>query len=432
MTVVAAVLLAFFGSFAAAQSQEAVTPVTVYFFWGDGCPYCLYESRFLDALQTRYPHVEVAAYEVWFNEENRALLFEMAKKHGFEVSGVPVTIIGDSYWVGFNDRIAYAIEQAVVKHGRTDAPGSAETGVPAADAAPAEVQPSGEGSGEEAASPDPVISLPLVGDMSLANTPLFVTTLLIAFVDGFNPCSLWVLSLLLALVIHSRSRKKLLVVGITFLVMTSLVYGAFIVGLFGVFQFTHLAPWIRIAIATLTLLIAVVNIRDYFSEDKQFTLAIPEKHKRPLYERMRAILRTETLGQTFWMTATMSAGIAVVEFPCTAGFPVLWTNILSHHKVTSFEFVSLLLVYLVVYLLDELLLFLAALITLRVTKLEERHGRLLKLGAGVIMLFLSLALLFKPELMWSLAGSLQVFGLAFVTMAAVHAVYTRLRPSLRQ
>ena len=51
-----------------------------------------------------------------------------------------------------------------------------------------------------------------------------------ALVDGVNPCSLWVLTMLLALVLHSGSRRRVMAVGGTFLLVTSLMYGLYIVG----------------------------------------------------------------------------------------------------------------------------------------------------------------------------------------------------------
>lgn len=82
------------------------------------------------------------------------------------------------------------------------------------------------------AEPDPApaaparsstLTLPLIGPVDLATQSLALSTAIIAFVDGFNPCSLWVLSVLLALMLHTDSRKKVLIIGLLFLTVTSLV-----------------------------------------------------------------------------------------------------------------------------------------------------------------------------------------------------------------
>jgi hypothetical protein len=64
----------------------------------------------------------------------------------------------------------------------------------------------------ETVQPD-IIMLPLIGAIDLSRQSLLVSTLLISFVDGFNPCSIWVLTMLLAITLHSGSRKKIIIVG---------------------------------------------------------------------------------------------------------------------------------------------------------------------------------------------------------------------------
>src|SRR4030042_2071780 len=64
-------------------------PVTVYFFWGDGCPHCAAEKPFLENLTRRYPNVEVREFEVWNSPENRDLFYKVAASLGFEPRAVP-------------------------------------------------------------------------------------------------------------------------------------------------------------------------------------------------------------------------------------------------------------------------------------------------------------------------------------------------------
>ena len=78
---------------AAAPAQEAELPI--YFFWGDGCPHCADEKPFLKDLAAREPRITLYEYEIWYNKTNLKLLEKMAETMGFEVKGVPTTIIGE-------------------------------------------------------------------------------------------------------------------------------------------------------------------------------------------------------------------------------------------------------------------------------------------------------------------------------------------------
>jgi uncharacterized membrane protein HdeD (DUF308 family) len=107
----------------------------------------------------------------------------------------------------------------------------------------------------------------------------------------------------------------------------------------------------------------------------------------------------------------MAAGISLVELPCTAGFPVIWAGILRSQGVEGAAFGALLALYLLIYVLDELILFGAVVVTMQVTRFEERHGRLLKLVGGAVMLALGVVLLVAPQLMEDLvAATLVILG----------------------
>jgi cytochrome c biogenesis protein CcdA/glutaredoxin len=400
--------------------------VPIYFFWGDGCPHCATEKPFLDELAARYPEVEIRSYEVWHDLEARQVFFDMADSLGFEASGVPVTIIGNRHWVGFHESLKEEIDAAVVGCIQTTCPDPG-LGIISGIDAPARgpvvtVEGSAEGKGD-------VLVLPVIGAVDLGARSLGFSTAVIAFVDGFNPCSLWVLSILLALVIHSGSRKKTLLVGLTFLLVTTSVYVLFIVGLFKVFTFVSFVGWIQIAVAAVALGFALINIKDYFWYKEGISLTVSDKHKPKLYRDIRSLLAPgKSILALIGATIVMALGISLVELPCTAGFPVLWTNLVAAQGVDSLTFALLLGLYMVIYLLDELIVFVTVVITLRASRLEEKHGRLLKLVGGVVMLALAVVLLVDPDLMNNISSSLSIFGVAFGAAGLVLLVHRKILP----
>jgi thiol-disulfide isomerase/thioredoxin len=430
----------------ASNPSQSGQPVTIYFFWGDGCPHCAAAEPFLADLAGRYPSVTIRDYEVWYHEENREPLIKMAAKFGFEPSGVPTIFVGDRYWVGFGeDTIGAEIEATVaacIQLGCPDAGSGVIT--PAATAAPtpvamptAEVAVVGSPPGETTtAASQPSggaaagsLSLPFLGSVDLATQSLALSTALIAFVDGFNPCSLWVLGILLALTLHTGSRKKVFIIGLVFLTVTSLVYALFIAGLFTMFTIVSFAPWIRIVIALVALFFAAVNIKDYFWYKAGISFTIADEKKPGLYKSMRRVLSAgDSMPALIGATIVMSAGASLVEFSCTAGFPVLWTNLLAAQGVTALTFAALLGLYMVIYQLDEIAIFMAAVVSLRASKLEEKQGRILKLVGGMLMLTLAVVMLVNPNLMNRVTTSLLVFAVAFAAAGLVLLVHRVILP----
>ena len=398
--------------------------VVVYFFWGDGCPHCAKAKPFLEELSQRYPQVEVRMYEVWHDEENLALFDKMATAHGFKAASVPTTLIGTQYWEGYNDTISAQIETAVegcLENACVDAGAGVVPGVPLEQPVTEEQQPSQQSD---------VIKIPFIGEVNLAGQSLWISTALIAFIDGFNPCSLWVLSILLALTLHTGSRKKVLLIGLIFITVTAAVYALFIAGLFTVLSIVSFVGWIQVVVALIALFFGAVNIKDYFFYKEGLSFTIDDKHKPGIYQRIRRVMDTS---QSFWglagATVVMAAGVSLVEFSCTAGFPVLWTNLLSAQNVAPLSFALMLLLYLVIYQIDELAIFFTAVFTLKASRLEEKQGRILKLIGGTLMLTLAAVMVINPALMNNLSSSLLIFGIAFAVAGLVLLLHRKILPA---
>src|SRR5690554_2450017 len=135
------------------------------------------------------------------------------------------------------------------------------------------------------------------------------------------------------------------------------------------------------------------------------------------------------MGHTLWRIPRackeirMSAAwLSQVELPCTAGFPVVWSSLLAESGVEGSTFAGLLAAYLLVYLLDKILVLAVAIVTLRMSRMQETHGRTLKLVGGMVMLALGIVMLVAPGMMESLGGSLLVIGLALAGALGVLAV----------
>ncbi len=437
------VMLGFSGlpAHAAAPAQQ-IEPVAIYFFWGDGCPHCAAAKPFLAGLEEKYPSATVRAYEVWHDEANQNLFIQMAAKYGFEPTAVPTIFIGDRNWVGYAEEpYAREIEEAVaacVSAGCPDAgagviePLPAPTGVnlPAADSLVAGAAAAAPSQNAPAVASS-VISVPFLGEIDLGAQSLILSTALIAFVDGVNPCSLWVLSVLLALTIHTGSRRKVFIIGAVFLTVTSLVYALFIAGLFTMFTVLDWVPWIQALVAAVALFFAVINIKDYFWYKEGISLTIADEQKPGLYRNMRRVLQAgDSLPALIGAAVVMSAGASLVEFSCTAGFPMLWSNLLAAQGVTTATFVLLLLLYMLIYQIDEIIIFTGAVVGLRASKLEEKQGRILKLFGGMLMLVLAIVMLVNPALMNSLSATLWIFAIAFGAALLVLLVHRKLLPAL--
>jgi cytochrome c biogenesis protein CcdA len=273
-----------------------------------------------------------------------------------------------------------------------------------------------------------VIDVPIVGRVEVGNTSLLVSTVLIALVDGFNPCSLWVLSILLALVLRTGSRRRLLAIGGTFLFVTTLLYGLYMAGIYGFLSFAANLEWVRLAMAAIALGFGFINLKDYFWFRRGPSLTISDEQKPWLYQRMRSVAASDkALPAALAGTALLAVGVSILETPCTAGYPLLWANLVTEQNVGLAGAIPLFALYMLVFLLDELVVFGLAVFAMRAMKLEERAGRLLKLVGGVVMIALAATLVFAPEAMSSVNGALAVFGIAIGAVLCILGVEWAMR-----
>jgi hypothetical protein len=169
-----------------------------------------------------------------------------------------------------------------------------------------------------------------------------------------------------------------------------------------------------------------VNIKDFFIFEQGLTLSIPESKKPDIFRRTRGILAAENLPAMMIATALLAIAANFYELLCTAGFPMVYTRLLTLADLSPAGRYAYLAAYTVIYVLP-----LAAIVavfagTLGARKLTEREGRLLKLMSGAMMLGLGALLLLAPE--WiSQAGI--AFGLmavaVFITLVAERLTRSR-------
>ncbi len=372
----------------------------LWFFWGDGCEMCEEAMLWVKELERTYIGLEVQSREVWFDQEAQDLYLAMLEEREEKASWVPGFILGGEVWHGFNESLTEEIQL------RLDRQASAQ-------------EDKGLISAKEGLnSPKRVSSL-------ISPNRVLAATFLLATVDGFNPCSLWVLAVLLAMILNTRSRFRIAAVGGVFLLVTSLVYGLFIAGVFGAMAIVSYLDSLRWVIALLALGLAAINLRDYLSEGQEPVLGINSRWKGVIVKNSRKLGKERPLIITLFLTALFAAGVALIELPCTAGFPVIWTGILREAGIGGINFFGLLGLYLAAYLLIEALVVIVVLITLQYFRIQEIFGRRLKLGGGMLIGALGLMFLINPGAMESLTGLLLVFAGAAGVSLVIIAIQSR-------
>jgi thiol-disulfide isomerase/thioredoxin len=409
----AALLLLAIGSTTSLQGNDPGTrAVTIYYFWGVGCPHCAKAEPFIEKLAAKYPQLRTKSYEVLKNGKNAALYDKMAKFLGKEAIGVPAFFIGNVMILGFTEDTGREIEEKVrscIAQGGCDT--VVKPGTP--------VQQETE-----------TVRLPFLGKISASSLSLPVFTIVVAGLDSLNPCAFFVLFFLLSLLLHTHSRKRMALVGGTFVFFSGLVYFLLMAAWLNMFLLVgHLAT-VTVIAGSVAILISFINIKDFFFFKKGISLVIPEEAKPKLFERMRNLLKTGSLPAMLAGTVVLAGAANSYELLCTAGFPMVFTRVLTLRSLSQAEYYLYLVFYNIVYIIPLLAIVFVFVITLGSRKLTVWQGRVLKLLSGLMMLCLALVLLINPALLNSPLISAAVLIVAVLATTLIIIVTKMIRPDI--
>ena len=371
--------------------------VGVYFFWGEGCPHCTKEKVFLDKLEREYEEVRVYEFEITRNQANVMLLQEMARDLEVEVAGVPFTVVGRDYWIGYQSEATTGkeIEAAVIglieEEGEVigDERGKVEEDVD-----------DGVGVTEERVDKDGAsIEVPILGRLEIEGLSLPVLTVVMAVLDGFNPCAMWTLLFLISLLLGMENRRRMWILGVTFVATSAGVYFLFLSAWLNLFLFVGMVGWIRSLIGLVAVAAGAYYLWDFCVNREGGCGVMGDEKRQKVFEKLRGIV----LRQRFWMAlmgiVLLAVAVNMVELVCSAGLPAVYTQILSMSELSSWQYYTYLVFYVLIFMLDDLFVFFTAMITLRAVGIESKYARYSHLVGGVLMLILGLLLWFKPEVL---------------------------------
>ncbi|BCR06829.1 membrane protein [Desulfuromonas versatilis] len=402
-------------------AQGGSGEVRLHYFWTQACPHCAEATPFLETLRSRYPQLRIQQYDVWSSREHFDLMVQLSKAAGSSLVSTPTIAIGGRVWSGFSAAVAGEIEEQVVRCLAEGCPDPLP-GPAAAEAPPSRPERPAALGGEE----PPRVEVPLLGalDADALSLPLF--TVVLGLLDSFNPCAFFVLFFLLSLLVHAKRRRTMLLVGGTFVCFSGLIYFLFMSAWLNLFLLAGQLRAITALAGVVALVVAAINIKDFFFFHRGLSLSIPEGAKPRLFQRMRGLLQAGRTSSILFGTVVLAVAANSYELLCTAGFPMVYTRVLTLHDLAGWQHYAFLALYNLVYVVPLLVIVLAFTLTLGSKKLSEWHGRVLKLVSGLMMLLLGAVLLARPALLNNLLTAVALLALALAAAGVIVVVCRQL------
>ena len=374
-------------------SSLAQDKVNVYVFHQYTCPHCNALLTYLDELKKDRDDFILYDYELAKDEHafNRIQYQKVCEALDINIQSVPLVIIGNEYFIGFSDSKKDEINKYIdfyknkkykdvtgITLGLIDDDGNSKI-IPYDDK-------------------DYYVDT-IFGKINLKDLSLPIITIVIGFVDGFNPCAMWILLFLITMLFNMKDKKKMWILGLSFIGTSAFMYFLFLMAWINVNNFINSIHVLQIIVGIFAVIFGSVNLYHYFKERKQDDgCTVIKKEKRKfVFSKVTKIVENKYFILSILGVMSLAVIVNLIELLCSLGLPTMYTEILSMNNLTSSEYIRYNILYVIFFIIDDLIIFVISMITLRSTAISTKYNKYSHLIGGIIMLIIGILIIFKPE-----------------------------------
>jgi len=379
-------LILFFSFFYSVDAKE----LKLYLFHSESCPHCASERQFLNEIKDEYKTVEVVEYEVTQVKENMDLLKEVKKTLEDYNNYVPYTVIGEYSIAGFSENTKSSIRKYLDYCSENECEDVVDKVINNED-----IKIEKEEIKEEE------FTLPILGEINAKSVSLPLLSVVIGFIDGFNPCAMWVLIFLISMLLGMKDRKRMWIIGLTFLTTSAIIYLLFMVAWLKITLEMQSIIFIRYLIALVALIGGGINLRSYLkmkNEKVGCTVTNKEQRKKTM-EKIKKFTSEKSFILAILGVITLAISVNFVELACSAGLPLIFTQILALNDLSTIQYSFYIFLYILFYLLDDLVIFFIAMTTLKITGITNKYNKYSHLIGGILMIIIGLLMIFRPDIL---------------------------------
>lgn len=400
-----------------AKADEKV--INIHLFYGNGCPHCAAEEEFLSDYLKDRTDVKLYKYEIWYDSHNQELLSKVQKEMGTtNKNGVPFTVIGKKTIVGYADGVTdEQIKDAInyyLNNDYRDYAGEITGKVKKTEVKEDTIKDESKTEDKkenkiekaddtkDSDQTDENVTVPVLGKINAKKVSLPILAVVLGFVDGFNPCAMWILIFLITMLFNMKDRKKMWILGLTFILTSGIVYLMFMLAWLNLATFISKIAFIRLLIAVIALVVGLINVYKYIDSLKKKDEGcdvVDKKDRKKIMEKIISITHEKKFIIALLGIMVLAASVNIIELMCSIGIPLLFTQILAMNNLSTFSYMMYMFIYIFFFLIDDIVIFVISMVTLKVTGLSTKYTKYSHLVGGIIMLIIGLLLIIKPELL---------------------------------
>ena len=349
-------------------TETTTEKINLYLFKGAECPHCKEELEWLKSIKEDHKdYINIYEFEVWHNEENAKYYEQVKDIMKSTTNSVPFTVIGKYYFIGFSDTTASNIENRIKEYA------------------------------ELKSNPNQV-KIPILGNINMKKVSIPLVAVVLGFIDGFNPCAMWILLFLINMFLGQKDKKRSWILGFTFLIVSGIIYFLSMLGMNIVLSVVAIS-WLKKAIAIFIFIAGILNLKKYLRTRKEEAgcEVVDDKKRKKLITKVRKIMNEKSFLLSLIGVSLLAASVNLIELACSLGFPMIFTEILTINNISGIIRIIYLLIYILFYMIDDMAVFTISMITLEATGITNKYNKLCTLVSAIIMIIMGILLLLKPD-----------------------------------
>ena len=361
--------------------------VDIYLFHSNTCPHCKSEIEFLSTID----NINVKKYEIGTYSK---LLTKVRDSLDIKESSVPLTVIGSDYVIGFNEDTKNQILDMIDSYSKTNYCDIVDNVISNKNTDDCIKQNDGIYN-KNSNKTISILGKKIKFDAKSISLPLI--SILIGFIDGFNPCAMWVLIFLISMLFNMKDKKKMWILGLTFLITSALVYLVFMLGILKIAN--SIGNTFKYVIGMIALLGGLVNLKNFRkSLNKSVGCQVTNKEqKKSTINKIKKIVTEQKFIMSLIGIMLLAISVNFVELACSAGLPTMFVEILSINNLNAFEYSIYMFLYILMFMIDDIVIFVIAMTTLKVTGISNKYTKYSHLIGGILMLLIGILMIFKTE-----------------------------------
>jgi len=366
------------------NAQDA--QLKVHFFYSPSCPHCVLQKPFNENLMGKYQSAQFVYHNIEVGDE-LGLYMQFAQKYNLSRTGTPTTIVGEQTdgkctFVGWESESTTGKEIEECVKMRLGGANSTET------------------EGKYASASKTEIDAPFIGKIDVKDYSLVPLAIVLGLIDGFNPCAMWVLVYLIAVVMSLNDKRKIWLVVGSFVAASAILYFLFMTAWLNLFLMLGYLRIVTVLVGAIALGSGILSVKEYIETRGQVVCKVgdaSEKKKTAgLVEHIASSpLNLGTLGAIIALAFVVNS----VEFVCSSAIPAVFTQVLAASNLSFFEYYGYILLYVFFFMLDDILIFGMAAFAVSKISTGEKYAGYCKILGGVLLALIGVMLLFFPSLL---------------------------------